>query len=119
MGFSVVVAFSVMLFIIWNIIISFYVIILIVGIIFVIVGFFVLLGWEFNVLEFVIISVAVGLFVDFVVYYGVVYRLVLDVDREGKVIFFLSRMGFVIVMVVLIIFVVGVMMMFFTVLVYI
>ena len=98
MGLSVAVAFSVMLLTTWNIIISLYAIISIAGTIFVTVGSLVLLGWELNVLESVTISVAVGLSVDFAVHYGVAYRLAPDADREGKVIFSLSRMGSAIAM---------------------
>uniref|UniRef100_A0A8B9X1K9 Protein dispatched homolog 1 n=1 Tax=Bos mutus grunniens TaxID=30521 RepID=A0A8B9X1K9_BOSMU len=118
MGLSVAVAFSVMLLTTWNIIISLYAIISIAGTIFVTVGSLVLLGWELNVLESVTISVAVGLSVDFAVHYGVAYRLAPDADREGKVIFSLSRMGSAIAMAALTTFVAGAMMMPSTVLAY-
>ncbi|XP_030628583.1 protein dispatched homolog 1 [Chanos chanos] len=118
MALSVVVAFSVMLLTTWNIIISLYAIISIAGTIFVTVGSLVLLGWELNVLESVTISVAVGLSVDFAVHYGVAYRLAPEQDREGKVVFSLSRMGSAIAMAALTTFVAGVMMMPSTVLAY-
>uniref|UniRef100_A0A8C1BKM1 Protein dispatched homolog 1 n=1 Tax=Cyprinus carpio carpio TaxID=630221 RepID=A0A8C1BKM1_CYPCA len=118
MALSVVVAFSVMLLTTWNIIISFYAIISIAGTIFVTVGSLVLLGWELNVLESVTISVAVGLSVDFAVHYGVAYRLAPQPDREGKVVFSLSRMGSAIAMAALTTFVAGAMMMPSTVLAY-
>lgn len=118
MALSVVVAFSVMLLTTWNIIISLYAIISIAGTIFVTVGSLVLLGWELNVLESVTISVAVGLSVDFAVHYGVAYRLAPEPDREGKVIFSLSRMGSAIFMAALTTFVAGAMMMPSTVLAY-
>ncbi|XP_075386657.1 protein dispatched homolog 1 isoform X2 [Tenrec ecaudatus] len=118
MGLSVAVAFSVMLLTTWNIIISLYAILSIAGTIFVTVGSLVLLGWELNVLESVTISVAVGLSVDFTVHYGVAYRLAPDPDREGKVIFSLSRMGSAIAMAALTTFVAGAMMMPSTVLAY-
>ncbi|KAG1941872.1 protein dispatched [Pimephales promelas] len=118
MALSVVVAFSVMLLTTWNIIISLYAIISIAGTIFVTVGSLVLLGWELNVLESVTISVAVGLSVDFAVHYGVAYRLAPEPDREGKVIFSLSRMGSAIAMAALTTFVAGAMMMPSTVLAY-
>ncbi|XP_059798033.1 protein dispatched homolog 1 isoform X4 [Balaenoptera ricei] len=118
MGLSVAVAFSVMLLTTWNVIISLYAIISIAGTIFVTVGSLVLLGWELNVLESVTISVAVGLSVDFAVHYGVAYRLAPDADREGKVIFSLSRMGSAIAMAALTTFVAGAMMMPSTVLAY-
>uniref|UniRef100_A0A6I8NY10 Protein dispatched homolog 1 n=1 Tax=Ornithorhynchus anatinus TaxID=9258 RepID=A0A6I8NY10_ORNAN len=118
MGLSVAVAFSVMLLTTWNVIISLYAIVSIAGTIFVTVGSLVLLGWELNVLESVTISVAVGLSVDFAVHYGVAYRLAPDPDREGKVIFSLSRMGSAIAMAALTTFVAGAMMMPSTVLAY-
>lgn len=118
MGLSVAVAFSVMLLTTWNVVISLYAIVSIAGTIFVTVGSLVLLGWELNVLESVTISVAVGLSVDFAVHYGVAYRLAPDADREGKVIFSLSRMGSAIAMAALTTFVAGAMMMPSTVLAY-
>uniref|UniRef100_A0A8C5KVJ3 Protein dispatched homolog 1 n=1 Tax=Jaculus jaculus TaxID=51337 RepID=A0A8C5KVJ3_JACJA len=118
MGLSVAVAFSVMLLTTWNIIVSLYAIVSIAGTIFVTVGSLVLLGWELNVLESVTISVAVGLSVDFAVHYGVAYRLAADPDREGKVVFSLSRMGSAIAMAALTTFVAGAMMMPSTVLAY-
>ncbi|XP_018120452.1 protein dispatched homolog 1 isoform X1 [Xenopus laevis] len=118
MGLSVAVAFSVMILTTWNIILSIYAIISIAGTIFVTVGSLVLLGWELNVLESVTISVAVGLSVDFAVHYGVAYRLAPDPDREGKVVFSLSRMGSAIAMAALTTFVAGAMMMPSTVLAY-
>ncbi|KAJ0027012.1 hypothetical protein NQD34_018012 [Periophthalmus magnuspinnatus] len=118
MALSVAVAFSVMLLTTWNIIISLYAILSIAGTIFVTVGSLVLLGWELNVLESVTISVAVGLSVDFAVHYGVAYRLAPEPDREGKVVFSLSRMGSAIAMAALTTFVAGAMMMPSTVLAY-
>lgn len=118
MALSVAVAFSVMLLTTWNVIISLYAILSIAGTIFVTVGSLVLLGWELNILESVTISVAVGLSVDFAVHYGVAYRLAPEPDREGKVIFSLSRMGSAIAMAALTTFVAGAMMMPSTVLAY-
>lgn len=118
MALSVTVAFSVMLLTTWNVIISLYAILSIAGTIFVTVGSLVLLGWELNILESVTISVAVGLSVDFAVHYGVAYRLAPEPDREGKVIFSLSRMGSAIAMAALTTFVAGAMMMPSTVLAY-
>lgn len=111
MALSVAVAFSVMLLTTWNVVISLYAIASIAGTIFVTVGSLVLLGWELNVLESVTISVAVGLSVDFAVHYGVAYRLAPDVDREGKVVFSLGRMGSAIAMAAFTTFVAGAMMM--------
>ncbi|XP_062857260.1 protein dispatched homolog 1 [Trichomycterus rosablanca] len=118
MALSVLVALGVMLLTTWNIIISFFAIISIAGTIFVTVGSLVLLGWELNVLESVTISVAVGLSVDFAVHYGIAYCIAPEPDREGKVVFSLSRMGSAIAMAALTTFVAGAMMMPSTVLAY-
>ncbi|XP_056150462.1 protein dispatched homolog 1 isoform X2 [Lampris incognitus] len=118
MALAVAVAFTVMLLTTWNVIISLFAILSIAGTIFVTVGSLVLLGWELNVLESVTISVAVGLSVDFAVHYGVAYRLAPEPDREGKVVFSLSRMGSAIAMAALTTFVAGAMMMPSTVLAY-
>ena len=63
----------------------------------------VLLGWKLNILEFVSVSIAVGLSVDFTLHYAVGYRLSCaqaqhhqqdrTMDRESAVVFSLSRMS--------------------------
>ena len=42
----------------------------------------VLLGWELNILESVIITLAIGLSVDFTLHYGIMYRLAGHGDRD-------------------------------------
>lgn len=104
----IVLVFVVMLLIILNVFVSMYVILIIVGIIFVIIGFLVFSGWRFNILEFIIMLVVVGVFIDFVMYYGVVYCLVFNKEcRKVCVEYFFFWMGFVIIMVVFMIFIVG------------
>ena len=42
----------------------------------------VLLGWELNILESVIITLAIGLSVDFTLHYGIMYKLTGHGDRD-------------------------------------
>ena len=42
----------------------------------------VLLGWELNILESVIITLAIGLSVDFSLHYGIMYNLAGHGDRD-------------------------------------
>ena len=42
----------------------------------------VLLGWELNILESVIITLAIGLSVDFTLHYGIMYKLAGHGDRD-------------------------------------
>ena len=71
MGIATVVA----LFTTCNWLITIYAMTSIGGAIFVTVGLLVLLGWELNIVESVIISLAIGLSIDFVLHYGVSYNL--------------------------------------------
>ncbi len=74
-GISLTVVLVVMLFTSRNIAITLYAIITIALAIFVTEGILVLLGWELNVLESIILSLAVGLSIDFVIHFGVAYQL--------------------------------------------
>ena len=58
-----------------NIILALYAIITVAFAVFVTVASLVLLGWELNVFESVIMILAVGLCVDFIIHYGVAYSL--------------------------------------------
>ena len=40
-------------------------------------------GWELNILESVVISLSIGLSVDFTLHYGIMYKLAVDTDRWG------------------------------------
>ncbi len=72
---SLSVALLIMLVTSLNVVITFYAIITIAITIFFTVAILVLLGWELNILESITISLAVGLSIDFVIHYGVAYRL--------------------------------------------
>ena len=41
-----------------------------------------ILGWELNILESVVITLAIGLSVDFTLHYGIMYKLAVDTDRS-------------------------------------
>ena len=58
-----------------NIVLAFYAILTITFAVFVTIGSLVLLGWELNIFESVILTLCVGLCVDFTIHCGVAYRL--------------------------------------------
>ena len=84
MGISVAVSFGVMLLTTLNIFISIYAIITIIGIIAITVGSLVLAGWQLNILESIVMSVAVGLSIDFTMHYGVAYELSPEKTHRGN-----------------------------------
>ncbi|XP_071785561.1 protein dispatched homolog 1-like [Asterias amurensis] len=111
LGMSIIISTCVMFVTTQNLLISVYAILSISGTICVTIGALVLLGWQLNILESVILSVAVGLSVDFTVHYGVAYRIAPETDRESRVVFSLGRMGSAITMAALTTFVAGALMM--------
>lgn len=91
-----------------NIFISIYAIITIIGIIAITIGSLVLAGWQLNILESIVMSVAVGLSIDFTMHYGVAYRLAPDKSqREGRVRYSLVHIGSAITMAALTTFLTG------------
>ena len=99
LGISVAVSFGVMLFTTLNIFISIYAIITIIGIISITIGCLVLAGWQLNILESIVVSVAVGLSIDFTMHYGVAYRLAPDKSqRNSRVRYSLKHIGSAITM---------------------
>lgn len=109
-GISLLVAAVVTFFTSLNILITLYAILSISGIMLVTVGAIVLMGWELNVLESVIITVAVGLSIDHTLHYGVAYRLAPDLDRFNRALSSLKTVGSVICMASLTTFLAGVFM---------
>ena len=73
-GISIGIAFMVILMTTLNILLSFYSIITIFFILSVTIGILVLTGWELNIMESVVFSVAAGLSADFTLHYSVAYR---------------------------------------------
>ena len=99
LGISVAVSFGVMLLTTLNILISIYAIITIIGIISITIGCLVLAGWQLNILESIVVSVAVGLSIDFTMHYGVAYRLAPDKSqRNSRVRYSLKHIGSAITM---------------------
>ena len=99
LGISVAVSFGVMLLTTLNILISIYAIITIIGIISITIGCLVLAGWQLNILESIVVSVAVGLSIDFTMHYGVAYRLAPDKSqRDSRVRYSLKHIGSAITM---------------------
>ena len=109
MGISVAIAFLVMLLTTLNIFISLYAIVTIIGIIAITVGSLVLAGWYLNILESIVMSVAVGLSIDFTMHYGVAYRTspVKD-DRDTRVRYSLVHIGSAVTMAAVTTFLTGV-----------
>ena len=101
-----------------NFVISFLAILSIGFVMFTTIGAIVLLGWDLNILESVIITVAIGMSVDYTLHYAVSYRLSPDLDRETRVRTSTSRLGSVIFMAGATTFLAGLVMMPSTVLVY-
>ncbi|PVD25783.1 hypothetical protein C0Q70_13443 [Pomacea canaliculata] len=93
LGVSLAVVSVVAFFTTLNVLISLYAIATIACVIVVTLASLVLLGWELNVLESVVITVAIGMAIDYTLHYGVAYRLSPDLDREMRVASSLSRMG--------------------------
>ena len=99
LGISVAVSFTVMLLTTLNIFISIYAIATIIGIIAITIGSLVLAGWQLNILESIVMSVAVGLSIDFTMHYGVAYRLAPDKSqRDDRVCYSLVHIGSAITM---------------------
>ena len=73
-GISIGIAFMVILMTTLNILLSFYSIITIFFILSVTIGILVLTGWELNIMESIVFSVAAGLSADFTLHYSVAYR---------------------------------------------
>lgn len=108
LGISVAVSFVVMLLTTLNIFISIYAIITIIGIIAITIGSLVLAGWQLNILESIVMSVAVGLSIDFTMHYGVAYRLAPDrAHRENRVRYSLVHIGSAVTMAALTTFLTG------------
>ena len=108
LGISVAASFSIMLLTTLNIFISIYAIVTIIGIIATTIGSLVLAGWQLNILESIIMSVAVGLSIDFTMHYGVAYRLAPDKSqRESRVRYSLAHIGSAITMAALTTFLTG------------
>lgn len=97
-GLSMAVAFLIMLVTSGNFFITVYAIFTIVLIIVVTVGILVLLGWELGVSEALVITLTVGLSIDFTIHFGVAYKVSKQKTRDKKVSDAISTVGFAVTM---------------------
>ncbi|XP_030844442.1 protein dispatched homolog 1-like isoform X1 [Strongylocentrotus purpuratus] len=92
-GMSLVFAACVLLITIRNILVTIYAIYAIACAVFVVIATVVLLGWELNIFESTVLSLAVGLSVDFTVHLGVAYRQATEPDRTSRAMHALQTIG--------------------------
>ena len=83
-GVSLAVAACVLLLSIRNILVTIYAMFTIACAVFVVIASVVLLGWELNIFESTVLSLAVGLSVDFTIHFGVAYRQATASDRKSR-----------------------------------
>ncbi|XP_041460160.1 protein dispatched homolog 1-like [Lytechinus variegatus] len=83
-GVSLGVAAGVLLLSTRNILVTMYAIYSISCAVFVVIASVVLLGWELNIVESIVLSLAVGLSVDFTIHLGVAYRQSTAFDRKSR-----------------------------------
>ncbi|KAJ8043928.1 Protein dispatched-like 1 [Holothuria leucospilota] len=76
-----------------NILITLYAIVTITFTVFSVIGTLVWIGWELNIFESVIFSLAIGLSVDFTIHYGVAYRIAPSTDRKSRTFFAIETLG--------------------------
>lgn len=93
LGVSLAIAFCIMLLTSLNWVISLYAIVTIICILATTIGSLVLSGWELNVLESIVMSVAVGLSVDFTLHYGVAYTVSSEKGRVDQVKYAFAHIG--------------------------
>ena len=93
LGASLAMAFCVMLLTSLNWVISIYSIVTIICTLAATVGSLVLVGWELNVWESIVASVAVGLSVDFTLHYAVAYAVSPEKCRVDQVKYALGHIG--------------------------
>jgi hypothetical protein len=101
-----------------NILISIFAIVSIAFVMFVTIASLTLLGWELNILESVVITVAVGLSIDFTLHMGVSFRNSPDLSKDMRIVNTTSKLGGVVTMAATTTFLAGALMMPSTVLAY-
>ncbi|XP_071501981.1 protein dispatched homolog 1-like [Diadema antillarum] len=92
-GLSLAIAACVLLLTIRNFLVTIYAMYTITCAVFVVVGTVVLLGWELNIVESFILSLGIGLSVDFTIHYGVSYRQSKTESRSSRSIDALRQVG--------------------------
>lgn len=118
LGISLIIVIVVTFLTTLNVLISIFAIVSIAFVMFVTIAALTLLGWELNILESVVITVAVGLSIDFTLHVGVSFRNSPDLSNEMRVVSTTSTLGGVITMAATTTFLAGALMMPSTVLAY-
>uniref|UniRef100_A0A670XMC8 Dispatched RND transporter family member 2 n=1 Tax=Pseudonaja textilis TaxID=8673 RepID=A0A670XMC8_PSETE len=93
LGLSIAICFVVLLLTTWNVLLTAFSVITIAGTALVTVGLLVLLEWQLNAMESLLVSTAVGLSIDFTVNYCISYHLCSHSDRLSRVAFSLKQMS--------------------------
>ncbi|XP_071808661.1 LOW QUALITY PROTEIN: protein dispatched homolog 1-like [Asterias amurensis] len=92
MVITLAIASGVLLLVIQNVLITICAMVTITSAVFVTVASLVLLGWELNIIEATIVTLAVGLSVDFTIHYGVAFKLSPSSDRDQRTRYSLTTM---------------------------
>jgi len=92
-GVAMLISFLVLFISTQNFALSLFAILTVISIIFVTVGVLVILGWKLNILESIVITLSIGLSVDFTLHYGIMYKLANAQDRDKSVIYSVSTMA--------------------------
>eukprot|EP00090_Calanus_glacialis_P004843 TRINITY_DN13625_c0_g1_i1.p1 TRINITY_DN13625_c0_g1~~TRINITY_DN13625_c0_g1_i1.p1 ORF type:complete len:1432 (+),score=169.81 TRINITY_DN13625_c0_g1_i1:127-4296(+) len=90
---AMVISFLVLFLSTQNVMLSVFAITTVFSIIIVTVAVLVVLGWKLNILESVVITLAIGLSVDFTLHYGIMYKLSGETDRDKSVTFSVATMA--------------------------
>ncbi|XP_071497842.1 protein dispatched homolog 1-like [Diadema antillarum] len=106
-GVSLAVASCVLFVAIRNILVTLYAIISITCAVSVVIASVVLLGWELNIFESIILALTVGLSVDFTIHFGVSYRQAPASDRQSRSLFAIQTLSAAITMAALTTFAAG------------
>ncbi|XP_072043683.1 protein dispatched homolog 1-like [Amphiura filiformis] len=110
LGVTLAIATGILIVTILNIVLALYAILSVAFVVLVTMGSLVLLGWELNIFESVIFTLAVGLSVDFTIHYGVAYHLAPFSHRNERTEFSIQTMGSAITIAALSTFIAGALM---------
>ena len=93
LGITLIVMLIIILCTIQNVVLALIAIVTVGFAVFVTIGSLVLLGWELNIFESIILTLSVGLCVDFTLHYGVAYKLAPFPDRLRRTEYSLKTMS--------------------------
>ena len=110
LGVTFAISTAILICTILNIILALYAILSVAFVTFVTMGSLVLLGWELNIFESVIFTLAIGLSIDFTIHYGVAYSLAPFYHRIERTEYSIQTMGSAITIAALSTFIAGALM---------